>query len=92
MKRKRSQTRIHADLPILDRIQSIKLDHPLWGYRRVWAYLRFRENIVVGKNRIYRLMSEQNYLVQPDTKLKAKRCSSRKNQELKSPINSGEPT
>jgi transposase InsO family protein len=85
MKRKRSQTRIHADLPILDRIQSIKLDHPLWGYRRVWAYLRFRENIVVGKNRIYRLMSEQNYLVQPDTKLKAKRCSSRKKPRAKVP-------
>lgn len=77
MKRARSLSRIQADMPFIDRIAKIKAEHPLWGYRRVWAYIRFRDNIVVGKNRIYRLMAEHQSLVTPDTKLKAKRCSSR---------------
>ena len=56
MRRNRSESRIKADAPILAQIIALKGDHPLWGYRRVWAYLRYRQQIVVGKNRIYRLM------------------------------------
>ncbi len=26
---------------LLKRIKDIKGDHPFWGYRRVWAYLRY---------------------------------------------------
>lgn len=85
MKRKRSQNRIELDNPIFEYIQRIKCEHPLWGYRRVWAYLRYRENIVVGKNRIYRLMSEASLLVKPDTKLKAKRFSAHKKPRAKVP-------
>lgn len=45
----------------------------MWGYRRVWAYLKFRKKIIVSRNRIYRVMRENNLLV-PETKfLKAKR-------------------
>ncbi|NDC83131.1 transposase [bacterium] len=58
MKRSRSQRRIFLDQPIIDRIFDIKKDHPNWGYRRVWAYIRYRDGVVVGKNRIYRLMAE----------------------------------
>lgn len=85
MKRNRSQSRIALDLPLIHRIKEIKLDHPLWGYRRVWAYIRYREGVVVGKNRIYRLMSELKNLVKPDIKLKAKRCSNRKKPRPKVP-------
>ncbi len=28
---------------LLERIKSIKGEHPFWGYRRVWAYLRYIE-------------------------------------------------
>ncbi|MCB9748171.1 MAG: transposase [Candidatus Omnitrophica bacterium] len=35
----------------------------LWGIRRVWSYLKFRENITVNRKRIYRLMKEHNLLV-----------------------------
>lgn len=40
MTRSRPQYRIEHDKPMISRIQSIKADHPLWGYRRVWAYMR----------------------------------------------------
>jgi putative transposase len=26
---------------LLKRIKDIKAEHPFWGYRRVWAYLRY---------------------------------------------------
>jgi len=44
-------------------IENIKAEHPLWGYRRVWAYLRYRQDIPVNKKRIYRLMKENDLLV-----------------------------
>jgi len=61
----------------LERIKSIKADHPFWGYRRVWAYLRYIDGLIVNKKRIYRLMRENNLTVKPNTRLIAKRLSER---------------
>jgi putative transposase len=57
--------------PILAMIQNLKTQHPFWGYRRIWAYLRYREGLDINKKRIYRLMKENNLLVGKNTKLKA---------------------
>ena len=57
--------------PVLELIQSLKAQHPFWGYRRIWAYLRYREGLDVNKKRIYRLMKENNLLVGRNMKLKA---------------------
>jgi transposase InsO family protein len=62
---------------ILERIKSIKKEHPFWGYRRVWAYLRYIDGLIVNKKRIYRLMRENNLTVKPNTRLIAKRVSER---------------
>lgn len=85
MKRARSQSRIVLDQPIIDRILDLKLDHPNWGYRRVWAYIRYRDGVVVGKNRIYRLMSEAKKLVPLNTQLKASRTAHRSKPKAKVP-------
>lgn len=58
---------------VLGHIQAIKADHPPWGYRRVWAYLKFRQGLLVNKKRIHRLMKEQGLLVTPEVRNKAKR-------------------
>ena len=57
--------------PVLEQIQSLKAQHPFWGYRRIWAYLRYREGLDINKKRIYRLMKENNLLVGKNTRLKA---------------------
>jgi putative transposase len=62
---------IHQNKPILDRIQQLKTQHPYWGYRRVWAYLRYREGLDINKKRIYRLMKRSRLLVGRNMKLKA---------------------
>lgn len=70
MKRKQYDKKV-----LLPHIHSSKADHPFWGYRRVWAYIKYRLNIPVNKKRIYRIMKEQHLLVQPNTRLRAIRSN-----------------
>ena len=67
--------RQQQDQRLLAYIQPIKADHPFWGYRRVWAYMRYRLDVPVNKKRIYRIMKEHNLLVEKNQRLKAKRDS-----------------
>jgi putative transposase len=62
---------------VLKRIKEIKGEHPFWGYRRVWAYLRYIDGLIVNKKRVYRLMRENNLTVKPNIRLIAKRISGR---------------
>jgi transposase InsO family protein len=73
MKRAKSQSVIARNAVILEQIKEVKTDHPLWGYRRVWSYLKYRQGLPVNKKRIQRLMKEGNLLVTPDVRNKAKR-------------------
>lgn len=59
---------------LLSQIESLKAEHPFWGYRRIWAYLKYRLGIMVNKKRIYRLMKKNNLLVVPNARLKAIRA------------------
>ncbi len=85
MTRKRPQSRVLADAPFIARIADIKADHPLWGYRRVWAYMRFRDGLLIGKNRVYRLMAEAEKLVPKNLRLRAKRYDTRPKPRAKVP-------
>ena len=40
MKRQKSKSVIQRNLALLEQIKEIKTDHQLWGYRRVWSYLK----------------------------------------------------
>ena len=62
---------------LLERIKEIKAEHPFWGYRRVWAYLRYVDGLIVNKKCVYRLMRGHNLTVKPDSRLIAKRVSER---------------
>jgi len=65
--------RIKEGSQTLLQIQAIKLNHPLWGYRRIWAYMRYRLNQTVNRKRIRRIMKEHNLLVSLNLRLKARR-------------------
>ena len=73
MKRSKSESVMERNQALLIQIKEIKTDHPLWGYRRIWSDLKYRQGIPVNKKRIYRLMKEQNLLVTKETRLKARR-------------------
>jgi putative transposase len=65
------------DAGLLAHIQALKAEHPFWGYRRIWAYLHFVEQLAINKKRVLRVMREHHLLVQPNGKLKATRTPSR---------------
>ena len=64
---------------VLARIQALKADHPFWGYRRIWAQLRFAEGLAVNKKRILRLMREHGLLVRGNPRCQ-RRCYKSSNQ------------
>ena len=71
MKRHESLTTTVRNEMLLKRIEEIKADHPFWGYRRVWAYLRYISGLAINKKRILRLMRKHHLLVKPHNALKA---------------------
>jgi len=58
---------------ILEEIRHLKAEHPVWGFRRIWAYLKFQKKLEINRKRIWRLMKENSLLVEPNRKLKARR-------------------
>jgi len=61
--RKPSKSVALRNISLLQRIREIKVEHPFWGYRRVWEYLRDIDGMLVNKKRVYRLMREHNLTV-----------------------------
>lgn len=48
---------------LLQLIKDIQRNHPFWGYRKMWAYLRYRKGYkTINEKRIYRIMKENNLL------------------------------
>jgi putative transposase len=54
------------------RIKELKQAHPFWGYRRVRAWLKYRQGLPVSYKRVYRLMKANELLV-PPKRYRAKR-------------------
>lgn len=45
------------------RLHTLKAEHPFWGYRRIWAQLRFVDGLRINKKRVLRLMRQHGRLV-----------------------------
>jgi putative transposase len=77
MKRQASSAIIKRNLPIVERIKEIKAEHPFWGYRRMWAHLKYVDKLAINKKRVLRLMQTYDLLMKPNRKLKATRTPGR---------------
>lgn len=75
MSRGKSSKVARRNEPLLERIKALKAEHPFWGYRRIWAHLRFVDKLAVNKKRVFRLMREAGLSVKPNLRLRAKRTS-----------------
>ena len=62
---------------LLGKILALKADHPFWGYRRIWAHLRFIQGLMINKKRVLRLIRANGLLVTRNTRLRALRTSTR---------------
>lgn len=70
----RSRPRLSACAPasVLDellvvRIKSLIHEHPTFGYRRIWAMLRFRQGIRVNRKAVYRVLEQKRWFVHQRT-------------------------
>jgi len=73
MRRKESELIAERNSPVVERIKTLKAEHPFWGYRRIWANLKYIDELEINKKRVLRLLQKHDLLVKPDTKLKAVR-------------------
>lgn len=72
-RRKTSEPVAIRNKELLSLIESVKCDHPFWGYRRVWATVRFKHGFKVNHKRIYRLMRLHGLTIAKDKGAKATR-------------------
>ena len=77
MIRKESVLVAERNYSVVERIKALKAEHPFWGYRRIWAHLKYVDELEINKKRVLRLMQKHHLLVNPDTKLKAIRTPTR---------------
>ncbi len=49
---------------LVEKIKELRLAHPFWGYRRMTAWLRYREGYGVNRKRIQKLMRENGLMVE----------------------------
>ena len=72
------------DSALLTRITRLCSFHPFWGYRRITAWLKYRENLRVNHKRVYGLMRKHHLTVprklylakrRPDTKKPVPTCA-----------------
>ncbi len=66
-----------ADLVLLERIKELKSLHPFFGYRRIWAHLKFRDGLTINRKKVYRLMKISDLLTKPNLLLRANRTMGR---------------
>jgi putative transposase len=85
MTRRRSPRVTQRDEELLPRIQGLKAEHPFWGSRRIWAYLRFVDQVPVNQKRLLRLRREHRLLVTANQRLRAKRTPPGRNPQPTTP-------
>jgi len=54
------------NLVLLEKLWELRLGYPFWGYRRMTAWLRYRESLAVNRKRIHRLMREKELFVKQE--------------------------
>jgi putative transposase len=77
VRRARSARVSERDAELLETIRALKAEHPFWGYRHVWAELKFAQGLTINKKRVQRIMRENGLAVKSNDKLRASRMPQR---------------
>jgi putative transposase len=65
VKTKRRKKEMEDDKVVLEKIEAIARELPIYGYRRVAAVLRMKFGMDVNRKRVYRIMKERGLLMPP---------------------------
>jgi putative transposase len=52
---------------LVERVRRVIDDHPTFGYRRIWAILRFGQGLVVNRKAVYRILRVKGWFVNQRT-------------------------
>lgn len=52
-----------ADTVLVARIKELIEQHPTFGYRRIWARLRFGDQLLINKKKVRRILRQQGWMV-----------------------------
>ena len=55
------------DAVLVERIRALIAKHPTFGYRKLWALLRFGEGIIVNLKAVYRILKAKRWFVHQRT-------------------------
>ncbi len=78
MSRRTAVTVAKRNESVVQRIHTLKAEHPFWGYRRIGAQLRVGDGRLINTKRVLRLMREQGLLVTGNPRVKATRTPTRR--------------
>jgi len=73
MRRAEAVSVTERNAAILEIMKSLKAEHPFWGYRRIWAHLKYVNKMEINQKRVLRLMQKHGLLVKPHAMLRANR-------------------
>ena len=54
-----------ADPPWTERLRQLIQHHPTFGYRRLWAWLRFRDGLMINRKAVYRVLKQKGWCKLP---------------------------
>ncbi len=59
----RSPRRLVLDEVLTARLARLIVEHPTYGYRRLWALLRFQEDVRINRKAVYRVLAVKHWFV-----------------------------
>ena len=49
------------DRDLEEKVRGLIQRFPTWGYRRLWAWLRYREGVLINRKKVYRLLKRRRW-------------------------------
>lgn len=68
--------KVRRDKELTQRICALVKRFPTWGYRRIWAWLRHRDKVLVNKKMVHRIVKENAWQVRKQVKTPRPRITS----------------
>jgi putative transposase len=72
------------DAGLVERIRRLIALFPTFGYRRLWAWLRFREGLQINRKAVYRVLKRQRWMVHQRVRTPRPRVRARRSQSTAS--------
>jgi putative transposase len=72
------------DEVLVERVRRVIDEHPTFGYRRIWAILRFGQKVVVNRKAVYRILRVKGWFVNQRTQRPKPRVRGRRSYAARS--------